>query len=138
MVSEWFFPHPQLFLTDSETYGDYPQYFLIRSFSEGILKFITRSSFLLINKFSQTFIKKYIKMKGREQHLPDLHLWTSLEQKESCENWRNIRSSQPTQLIKVTVLSESFWYFFNFCRTLSAPEMSTDLSQVGVALFPSF
>ena len=39
--------HPQLFLTDCETSGDYPQYLLINLFSEGILKFITRSSFFL-------------------------------------------------------------------------------------------
>ena len=46
--------HPQLFLTDYETSGDGLQYFLIKSFSEGISKFITRSSSFLTNKFSQT------------------------------------------------------------------------------------
>ena len=42
------------------------------------------------------------------------------------------------QLMKATVLAESSCYFFNFHQTLSAPAMSTDVSQVGVALFPSF
>ena len=41
------------------------------------------------------------------------------------------------QLMKASVLAESsdFIYFY---RALSAPVMSSDLSQVGVALFPSF
>ena len=37
------------------------------------------------------------------------------------------------ELMKAAVLAES-----NFHRDLSAPAMSTDMSQVGVALFPSF
>ena len=41
------------------------------------------------------------------------------------------------QLMKVTVLAESY-SFINFHHDLSAPVMSTDMSQVGVALFPSF
>ena len=39
--------------------------------------------------------------------------------------------------MKATVLAESS-SFINFHRNLSAPAMSTDISQVGVALFPSF
>ena len=42
------------------------------------------------------------------------------------------------QLMKATVLAETYWYFFNFHRTLSAPAMSIGMSQVGVDLFPSF
>ena len=41
------------------------------------------------------------------------------------------------QLMKATVLAESS-SFFHFHRELSASAMSTDMSQVGVALFPSF
>ena len=39
----------------------------------------------------------------------------------------------PLQLMKVTVLAESY-SFINFHHDLSAPVMSTDISQVGVAL----
>ena len=35
-------------------------------------------------------------MKGREQNLPDLYLYTSLERKASGRNWRNNKSFQPT------------------------------------------
>ena len=35
-------------------------------------------------------------------------------------------------------IKESSCYFFHFYRTLSAPAISTDMSQVGVALYPSF
>ena len=45
--------------------------------------------------------------------------------------------SQPLQLMKATVLAESP-YLINFHHNLSAPEMNTDMSQVGVVLFPSF
>ena len=41
------------------------------------------------------------------------------------------------QLMKTTVLAESS-SFINLHHDLSAPAMSTDISQVGVALFPSF
>ena len=41
------------------------------------------------------------------------------------------------QLIKVSVLAESSSYS-HFHRDLSALAISTDMSQVGVALFPSF
>ena len=41
------------------------------------------------------------------------------------------------QLMKATVLAESS-YSIHFHRDLSAPAMSTDVSQVGVALLPSF
>ena len=41
------------------------------------------------------------------------------------------------QLMKATVLAENSDYIL-FHRDLSAPVMSTDMSQVGVALFPSF
>ena len=40
-------------------------------------------------------------------------------------------------LMKATVLAESFKYI-HFHRDLSAPAMSTDMSQVGVTLFPLF
>ena len=46
-------------------------------------------------------------------------------------------SSPHLQLMKATVMAESS-YLINFHRALSAPEMSTDVSQVGVAVFPSF
>ena len=39
--------------------------------------------------------------------------------------------------MKATVLDENSCYFFDFYQTLSTPAMSTDMSQVGVALFPS-
>ena len=39
--------------------------------------------------------------------------------------------------MKATMLAESS-YFIYFHWALSAPAMSTDVSQVGVALFPSF
>ena len=39
--------------------------------------------------------------------------------------------------MKVTVLAESS-YLNNFHQAHSTPAMSTDVSQVGVALFPSF
>ena len=48
-------------------------------------------------------------MKERERHLPDSYVYTSLEQ---------------TDHVDVIVMS--------------APAMSTDMSQVGVALFPLF
>jgi hypothetical protein len=38
--------------------------------------------------------------------------------------------------MKATVLAESS-YFINFHQALSTPAMFTDVSQVGVALFPS-
>jgi hypothetical protein len=41
------------------------------------------------------------------------------------------------QLIKATVLAESSNYIL-FHHDLSVPAISTDMSQVGVALFPSF
>jgi hypothetical protein len=41
------------------------------------------------------------------------------------------------QLMKTTVLAEIFIYFI-FHRVLSTPGICTDVSQVGVALFPSF
>ena len=41
------------------------------------------------------------------------------------------------QLMKATVLAESLEYI-HFHHDLSATVMSTDMSQVGVALFPSF
>ena len=40
--------HPHLFLIICEILGDCPQYVMIRSSSEGIPKFVTRSSFPLI------------------------------------------------------------------------------------------
>ena len=43
----------------------------------------------------------------------------------------------PLQLAKATVLAESS-YFINVHRDLSAAAMSTDMSKVGVALFPAF
>ena len=49
----------------------------------------------------------------------------------------NTLVSLPLQLMKVPVLTESS-YFINFRRDLSSPAMSPDMSQVGVALFPSF
>ena len=55
-------------------------------------------------------------MKERERHLPDSCLCTLLEQTDHDE-------------------SGCIW---SFHRDLSAPAMSTDMSQVGVALFPSF
>ena len=39
--------------------------------------------------------------------------------------------------MKATVLAESS-SFIHFHRDLSAPAMTTDMSQIGVALFPSF
>jgi hypothetical protein len=39
--------------------------------------------------------------------------------------------------MKATVLAESS-YFINFHQALSAPVMSTDVSQLGVALFTIF
>ena len=45
--------------------------------------------------------------------------------------------SLPLQLMKVTVLAEKLEYI-HFHRDLSASAMSTDVSQVGFALFPSF
>ena len=41
------------------------------------------------------------------------------------------------QLMKATVLAESSQYIHFHCD-LSAPVMSTDMSQVGVAFFPLF
>ena len=40
------------------------------------------------------------------------------------------------QLMKATVLVDCS--YFNFLPALSVPAMSTDVSQVGVTLFPSF
>ena len=45
--------------------------------------------------------------------------------------------SRLLQLMKATALAESSSYI-HFHRDLSAPVMSTDMSQVGVTLFPSF
>ena len=45
--------------------------------------------------------------------------------------------SSAVEVVKATVLAESS-SSINFYRDLSAPVMSTDMSQVGVALFPSF
>ena len=41
------------------------------------------------------------------------------------------------QLMEATLLAESSYSIY-FHRDLSAPAMSTDMSKVGVALFPSF
>ena len=41
------------------------------------------------------------------------------------------------QLMKATVLVETFVYFHLFDWVISTTVMSTDVSQVGVALFPS-
>ena len=48
----------------------------------------------------------------------------------------NTLVSLPIQLMKATVLTESSEYI-HFHHDLSAPTMSTDMSQVGVALFLS-
>ena len=53
MILESYPSHPHLFLTGCETSGDYPQCFLIKSFSEGISKFTIWSLFFLMNNFSQ-------------------------------------------------------------------------------------
>ena len=63
-----------------------------------------------------TFDKNYIKMKEREQYLPDSCLQTSLEQADHNESG----------------------YISSFHLDLSATVMSTDMSQVGIALFASF
>ena len=42
------------------------------------------------------------------------------------------------QLMKDTVLAESSILYFSFSLGSSAAVMSTDVSQVGVPLFPSF
>ena len=47
------------------------------------------------------------------------------------------RKTRKSLLLKVTVLTESSEYI-HFHRDLSAPEISTDMSQVGVALFPLY
>jgi hypothetical protein len=44
----------------------------------------------------------------------------------------------PLQLMRATLLAESSYYFINIHHPLSAPAMSTDVSQVCVTLFPSF
>ena len=86
-------------------------------------------------------------LKRREERERDTYLThmcrQSLGQKDCCESWRNMRNFQPTLwlsllTVQAAVLAESSSYFFNFHRTLSAPPMSTDMSQVGFALFPSF
>ena len=68
------------------------------------------------------WLSKIFMMKGKEQHLPD----SSVE----------IAGAVLLQLIKATVLAESSYSIY--FRDLSAPVMSTDVSQVGFALFPSF
>ena len=77
-------------------------------------------------------IKKYFKKKGRMRHLTDSHLYTWLKQKESDGNWW-YRSFQSTLW-----LSSAIDVYIYFHGTLSAPEMSINVSQVGVALFLSF
>ena len=96
-------------------------------------------------------------MKERERHLPDSCLWTSLEQTDHDERgWKwsfqpalwfssavevdliiFCRRGRPLQLMKATVLTERSVFILFHCG-LSAPAMSTDMSQVSVALFPSF
>ena len=43
----------------------------------------------------------------------------------------------PLQLMKATALAESYPHFIYYHRNLPTPAMSTDSSQVGIALFPS-
>jgi len=62
-------------------------------------------------------IKKFIKKKGRAQHLPDSCLQTCRGRPSTADE----NSS-----------------YIHFHRDLNAPVMSTDMSQLGVALFPSF
>ena len=64
-----------------------------------------------------------VKNKGRVRHLPDSCLKASLEQKK------------PGEKIKYKELSANTVAFH---WTVSTPVMSTDVSQVGVALSPSF
>ena len=71
-------------------------------------------------------MQKIVKKKGRVRHLPDSCLYTSLERKERGERMKYKEPSANTMA-------------FISCRLrLTDPAMSTDLSQVGVALFPSF
>ena len=65
---------------------------------------------------------KNVKKKGRVQHLPDSCLWKSLEQKEPSEMMKY------KELLANTVPSSAVDVIY----------LSTDMSQVGVALFPSF
>ena len=107
-------------------------------------------------------------MKGREQHLPDSCLQNHWSRKISrkvdgigafsqhCGFHQlykqvsltlmscfplallaNTLLSLPLQLMKATMLAESSYSIY-FHRDLSAPAMSKDVNQVGVALFPSF
>ena len=50
----------------------------------------------------------------------------------------NTSVSLPFQLMKATVLAEKLLLLIYFHRDLSTPVMSTNSSQVGVALFLSF
>ena len=70
-------------------------------------------------------------MNGREQQLPESCLWTSQEQRNLVEGRLN-RSFKPTLWLSSTV--EVLYSH----PGLSAPTMSTDMSQVGFALIPLF
>ena len=66
-------------------------------------------------------------MKERERHLPD-SCWT---------RQITMKVDVPLQLMKATVLAESS-VFILFHHDLSAPAMSTDMSQVGVSILIYF
>jgi len=53
-----------------------------------------------------------------------------------CQHFGFISSRGRLQLMKATVLAESS-YFVNFHRDLSAPAMTTDMSQVSVFFLSS-
>ena len=78
------FLHPQLFLIDCETSGDCPQYFLIKSFSEGISKFITRSSFLLVNNIPQT-----VKSMGLMSFNNLVSFWNISPTPKTWQSWKS-------------------------------------------------
>ena len=87
---------------------------------------------------------KNVKKKRRVRHLHDSCLQTSLQRREPGEKVR--QNFQPTLCLPSAVnrcrhlqcCLKALSYILSFHRVISATVMSTDVSQVDVALLPSF
>ena len=116
-------------LFSCDVYGQQPG--RCRTLSSLLIHFLSLQMVMAYDAMNLSFDKKYIKMKRREQHLPNSRLQTSLEQTDHDESVC-IRSLQPTLWLSSAEEVDPF-----HCD-LSAPVMSKDMSQVDVTLFPSF
>ena len=94
------------------------------------------SHYMLVQKYVSAL--QLIKNLIKEGNLPHIC-------RHHCSKEKPVKRATPLafiscrrRLMKATVLAESSILYFIFSRVLSATVMSTDVSQVGVTLFPPF